>query len=102
GTNLGFAAGVNRALDEVWDGRADVLLLNPDARLAASHARDLQAALRQDPRRAAVGPRLVGTDGAAQRPTWPLPSPAQAWAEALGLARWWRGPRFVTGAVLLL
>ena len=31
-----------------------------------------------------------------------MPSPAQTWVDALALSRWWRGPRFVAGAALLL
>jgi GT2 family glycosyltransferase len=101
--NVGFAAAVNLGLDEAWDGRSDVLLLNPDARLAAADLLLLQDALHAPgSRRAAVGPRLVGTDGRPQRPSWPLPSPGQVWFDALGLTRLWRGRRFVVGAVLLL
>jgi GT2 family glycosyltransferase len=101
--NVGFAAAVNLGLDAAWDGRCDVLLLNPDARVDAADVVALQDALHAPAaRRAAVGPRLVGADGVWQRPSWPLPSPGQVWLDAVGLSRFWRGRRFVVGAVLML
>ena len=102
-TNVGFAAGVNLGLDAWWDGERDVLLLNPDARISPSAVAALQAHLHAPgPRRAAVGPRLIGDGNEVQRADWPLPSPVQMWFEALGCVRWWRGRRFVVGAVLML
>ena len=102
-SNLGFAAAVNIGLDKAWDGRRDVLLLNPDARVTGHDVEVLQAELHAPgTRRAAVGPRLQGADGRSQRPQWPVPSPWQVWADALGLGRVWRGRCFVVGAVLLL
>jgi GT2 family glycosyltransferase len=101
--NVGFAAAVNLGLARAWDGVRDVLLLNPDARVDAAGLRALQDALHAPGvRLAAVGPRLVGFDGAPQRASWPLPSPPQVWFDALGLSSLWRGKRFVVGAVLLL
>ena len=100
--NIGFAAAVNLGLRETWDGVADVLLLNPDARVASDDVFRLQEALRREPRLAAVGPLLVGLDGMPQKADWPLPSPGQVWADAVGLGPRWRGPRFVVGAVLML
>jgi GT2 family glycosyltransferase len=100
--NLGFAAAVNVGLREAWDGRRDVLLLNPDARVRCRDVLDLQQAMRADPWLAAVGPRLADGQGRSQRAEWPLPSPGQVWFDALALSRFWRGPRFVVGAVLLL
>lgn len=100
--NVGFAAGVNLGLAEAWDERSDVLLLNPDARITATAVADLATALHATPRCAAVGPRLVGPDGQAQAADWPMPSPGQVWADAVGLGRRWKGRRFITGAVLLL
>jgi GT2 family glycosyltransferase len=101
--NVGFAAAVNVGLDKAWDGRRDVLLLNPDARVGADDVASLQDALHAPwTRRAAVGPHLVGLDGRTQRPDWPLPSPGQVWFDALGIGGLWRGRRFVVGAVLLV
>lgn len=100
--NVGFAAGVNLGLRRCPPG-ADVLLLNPDARLDADGLAALHEALHAPGgRRAAVGPRLVDAQGRPQAADWPMPSPATVWLDALGLARWWRGRRFVVGAVLLL
>lgn len=101
--NAGFAAGVNAGIANAWDHSSDVLLLNPDARIAGDEVRRLAAAMYQHgPRLAAVGPRLFGDDGREQMASWPMPSPLQVWVDALGLGRFWRGRRFVTGAVLLL
>jgi GT2 family glycosyltransferase len=94
---------VNLGLAHAWNGQDDVLLLNPDARIDTVGVQSLQAALHAaGTRRAAVGPRLVGFEGAPQRASWPMPSPAQVWFDAVGLSRLWRGRRFVVGAVLLL
>lgn len=102
-SNVGFAAAVNLGLAAAWDGRSDVLLLNPDARISMADVEALHRALHApETHRAAVGPKLVDPDGSPQRPDWPLPSPGQVWLDALGLSRMWRGPRFVVGAVLLL
>jgi GT2 family glycosyltransferase len=100
--NLGFAAAVNVGLREAWDGTRDVLLLNPDARVSCSDVFALQQALRAHPQLAAVGPRLADSQGRGQSADWPLPSPGQVWFDALALGRFWRGRRFITGAVLLL
>lgn len=98
--NMGFARAVNLGLAQA--GGRDVLLLNPDARITPDAIAALQTFLR-DPEhhRAAVGPELVSPDG-HERASWPMPSPIQAWADALGLSHRLRGRRFVTGAVLLL
>lgn len=101
--NLGFAAGVNVALRDAACGEpCDVLLLNPDVVLSTGTIAELQAALAEDGRACAASPALVRLTGEAQGAEWPLPSPGQAWLEALGLARLDRHPRFAVGAVLLL
>lgn len=100
--NLGYAAAVNMGLREAWDGMRDVLLLNPDARVSSRDVLALQEAMRAHPRLAAVGPRLVDNQLRSQRADWPIPSPGQVWFDALALGRFWRGRRFVVGAVLLL
>lgn len=86
GSNLGFAAAANAGVRELWraTGERDVLLLNPDAELAAADVDRLQAALLAEPRTAAVAPCLDGPDG-EQRATWPWPEPRRMWREALGL-----------------
>lgn len=97
--NLGFAAGVNRALARLT-GR-DVLLLNPDAVITEDGVARLAEHLRRDPRLAAVAPRLERSDGAEERSMWPMPGPALPWYGVLGLAPR-SGERFCNGAVLLL
>lgn len=101
--NAGFAVGVNEALRRVLVGRpADVLLLNPDARLSPGDVEMLCESLARDERLAAVSPLLVDDAGQPQRALWPFPSPLHAWLEAVGLARWQGGPRFAVGTALLL
>ena len=98
--NVGFAAGVNLGCAD--RGGRDVLLLNPDAVLGWPDLLALQRELHADPSRGAVSPRLVRPDGSVEPPSWPVPSPLTVWLDALGLGRWNGGPRFLTGAVLLL
>jgi GT2 family glycosyltransferase len=101
--NPGFAAGVNLGLRSAWDGSRDVLLLNPDARIAPTQIGQLQERLHEAGSRcAAVGPQLRRPDGSPEPASWPMPSPGQVWLDALGLGRFARGDRFVTGAALLL
>lgn len=99
--NLGYAGGVNLGLGRVAPP-ADVLLLNPDAELSWADVLRLQAALRVDIGLAAVAPRLRRPDGSSEPASWPVPSPRQVWGDALGLSPRMSGPRFLTGAVLLL
>lgn len=102
--NLGFGAGANVALREIAGGAPqDVLLLNPDATIAAADVDVLARALRAEATIAAVAPRLVDDGAAPVRVLWPFPSPGKAWLEALGLGRLTgRDPAFAIGAVLLL
>jgi glycosyltransferase involved in cell wall biosynthesis/GT2 family glycosyltransferase len=102
GRNGGFAAGVNVALRERLVPGADVLLLNPDAAIAADDVSVLQRALRARTDLASVGPAQVDDHGRPGRVDWWLPSPGGTWLEALGLARLRRDPTYVIGSVLLL
>ena len=103
GGNLGFGRGVNLALEQAVPAGHDVLLLNPDAVIAADDVLALQVALHAHERRAAVSPALTGDDGTRQQVTWPFPSPREAIAVALALRRLVRsGEDFLVGAVLLL
>ena len=103
GANRGFAAGVNIALADRLRPNADVLLLNPDAVIGPADVAELQRALAADPGLASVGPVQVDPAGRAARVGWPFPTPARAWAEALGLGRLAAAPdEFVIGSVLLL
>ncbi len=103
GTNLGFAAGVNRALEMLAVESVDALLLNPDARVSPEVVHALHLALQADPGLACVGPaqRWPGSEAQASS-VWPWHTPARAWAEALGLARRPPAKFFLSGAVLLL
>ena len=102
GANLGFAAGVNRALDAL-PASADVLLLNPDAAISSAEVSRLRRALHAKPDLACAAPALQPPGGGAPAPAgWAWHSPARAWAEALGLARWPPQRSFLSGAVLLL
>ena len=104
GDNLGFAAGVNHALD-LLAGRDDhVLLLNPDAVIRADDVTRLAACL-ADPGNgsvAAVSPVLRCASGEHQQVAWPFPSPVGTWADALGLGRFAPRWSFLAGSVLLL
>jgi GT2 family glycosyltransferase len=105
GTNLGFAAAVNVALEQLVDPGRDVLLLNPDARIDPAQLTSLHQELLVHPDVACVAPaqRPPGST-AASRARWPWHTPAGAWAEAVGLSRRrLRSSRyFLGGAVLLL
>lgn len=104
GANIGFAAGTNRALAELGPDHGDVLLLNPDARIAGEVVRRLQEELRSPghDQVACASPSLYSDDGVPERVEWPFPSPLRAWFEALGLG--FLGPQrgFLIGAGLLL
>ena len=106
GANLGFGAGVNVALDALaergLDDR-DVLLLNPDARIAPEGVAAMQALLHRDRRLAAVGATQTepGT-GHEVRVWWPFPTSARAWREAIGLGRLTTARDFAIGSILLL
>lgn len=106
GSNLGFAAGVNLALDSLADrglDGTDVLLLNPDATVSPQAIRSLQSGLHQRPSHACVAPvQQHPTTGEPERVSWPFPSPAAAWLDAAGLGRLNRRSGFVIGSVLLL
>ncbi len=106
GRNLGFAAGVNRGIAEIAGSgrpRADVLLLNPDARVDRTAVAQMQVQLRRSPRIAAVGATQTEPEtGSAVRVWWPFPSPAGSWVEALGFGSLRRRHDFAIGSVLLL
>lgn len=102
GRNGGFAAGVNHGLAHRLLPGADVLLLNPDARIEPDGIAALQAALRADTRLASVAPAQTDAAGHRARVEWPFPSPAHAVLEAVGLGRLQRGSTYAIGAVLML
>ena len=105
GSNLGFGAGVNAAL-QLADNGSDVLLLNPDAELTGQAVQAMTAIMRRlaSQRVAALAPRQFDPYGTEQRVRWPWPTPWGAWLEAVGLGRVRRGRRsgFLVGSILLL
>jgi GT2 family glycosyltransferase len=102
GSNLGFAGGVNMGIARRLHPGADLLLLNPDARITAEGIHALRVCLHASPRRACVAPRQTGMGGETARVSWPFPSPAGAWADALGLGQFRKGRQFLIGSVLLI
>jgi GT2 family glycosyltransferase len=104
GRNRGFAAAVNLGLARIPDRDADVLLLNPDARLSLSGLDRLHGELRRRPDLACVAPVQRTPGGAPARAHWPWHTPWSAWAEAIGFAgHRLRSERyFLGGAVLLI
>lgn len=85
-TNLGFAAGNNRAYEAArgeW-----IWLLNPDTEVLDGAPEQLIAFLEEHPRAGAVASALIDArDGSIQRSCRTFPTPAALWAQALGLAR---------------
>lgn len=80
GRNDGFATGVNAGLAAAPD--CDVLVLNPDVRLAAGSVRALRAALAEPGTGIAV-PTLVDTAGVAQHSLRRRPTVLRAFGEAV-------------------
>lgn len=95
-TNVGFAAAVNRG---VRSGKSPlVLLLNSDAVLETTTVDTLARALNEDPRVAAVGPRIIGDDGKLELSTGRTMSLwNEAWFKLVGgtggSREWLFGPR---------
>lgn len=102
GGNIGFAAAVNLALADRLAPGADVLLLNPDARIERDQIGALQAALHSAPDIASVGPEQIDESGQSGQIEWVFPSPVNTWLAAAGLGRLQRGARFVIGSILML
>jgi glycosyltransferase involved in cell wall biosynthesis/GT2 family glycosyltransferase len=104
GANLGFGAAVNLGIGAAHTAQpgADVLLLNPDARVDVATVRALHRRLRAETGVAAVGPAQVDEAGVPARVRWPFPTPAGAWRQAVGLGVPETHDGFVIGSVLLL
>ena len=105
GRNLGFAGAVNVALAHRPAPSDDVLLLNPDARIAAPELERLHNLLRADRSLACVAPaQRDPVSGEPTRASWPWHTPGASWAEAVGLTRRRLRSRryFLGGAVLLV
>ncbi len=101
GRNLGFAGGVNRALQLTAGVTYDVLLLNPDAVIDSAGVERLRDSLHAADGLACVAPAQEGPSG-SDRVTWPVPSPWGAWLEALGLSALDDRPVFLIGSILLI
>jgi hypothetical protein len=84
-TNLGFAAGVNRALAQAQG--ETLVILNPDTEVRAGALDALAGFLRDHPEAGAVGPRLVGPAGELELSCHAFPSLGRALSGQLGLAR---------------
>lgn len=102
GRNRGFAGGVNLGIADRLRPHADLLLLNPDALVSPAQIEILHRALRADASLASVAPAQIDDEGRPTRVSWPFPSPAGAWMDAIGLGRFRRGSGFVIGSVLML
>jgi N-acetylglucosaminyl-diphospho-decaprenol L-rhamnosyltransferase len=86
--NGGFAYGCNLG---IADGSAEfVLLINPDAEIDAASLESLVAALREDPRLAGVGPRVVDRTGALHFTQRRFPRLRSTYAQGLFLH--WAAP----------
>ncbi len=104
GSNLGFAAAINRVLEDADDlAGTDVLLLNPDSAIDPESISGLRTCLAKDGRLACVAPvqRHPGST-AEDRVGWPFPTPTGVWIEAVGLGGLRRREEFVIGSVLLV
>jgi GT2 family glycosyltransferase/glycosyltransferase involved in cell wall biosynthesis len=103
GANLGFAGGVNLGIRHIDNPYSDVLLLNPDATIAPEAIESLRSMLKRFPEVASVAPLQTAPNTAVRdRVTWPFPTPASSWAEALGFGQLTRRCGFAIGSVLLL
>ena len=102
GGNRGFGAAVNLALADRLVPGADVLLLNPDARIAArSDRRAAAARCAPTPDLASVGPDAGGRAADTSRESSGFSRRrATRGSKPSGSARLQRGPRFVIGSVL--
>jgi N-acetylglucosaminyl-diphospho-decaprenol L-rhamnosyltransferase len=81
--NRGYGAACNRGARE--SARPYLLFLNSDAYVQADAVAALERALESDPRAAAVGPRLTGSDGSLQPSIRRLPTPWRVFCESSGL-----------------
>jgi len=109
GQNLGFGAGVNRAVAEIAASTPesgalpDVLVVNPDAAVTSDVVAHLHGILLSDPSLAAVAPAQRRSDDADKdRVCWPFPTPSGMWVQAAGLGQMRQRCEFLVGSVLLV
>lgn len=94
GANIGYAAGINRALD-VADGLRGTYVLNPDAVPSPGSVEILARAVEQDPSVGITVPRIVAEDGSLKHSLRREPTIARALGQAvLGGRRASRFPAF--------
>ena len=115
--NVGFGAGNNLALAQA---RGEyLLLLNTDAFPTAGAVSALMQYLKEHPKTAVVGPKLLNADGSTQQSCFRFPTPLRSWMENLWIStamkrhpsiddyRFWahdseRSVDFVIGACILV
>lgn len=91
--NRGFAYACNEG---IRCGAAPyVLLLNPDTRLDPDALRAMVNALEAEPRRGAVGPRIIREDGTLHFSIRRFPRASSSFAQAFFLHRFWPKARWV-------
>jgi GT2 family glycosyltransferase len=115
--NVGFGAGNNLALAKARG--ENLLLLNTDAFPAAGAVSALMQYLKEHPKTAVVGPKLLNADGSTQQSCFRFPTPLRSWMENLWIStamkrhpsiddyRFWahdseRSVDFVIGACILV
>jgi GT2 family glycosyltransferase len=115
--NVGFGAGNNLALAQARG--ENLLLLNTDAFPAAGAVSALMQYLKEHPKTAVVGPKLLNADGSTQQSCFRFPTPLRSWMENLWIStamkrhpsiddyRFWahdseRNVDFVIGACILV
>lgn len=91
GGNLGYAAGINAAVQSVPDTDGAILVLNPDLRVEPGAVRALWDRLHRE-HAGIVVPRLLNDDGSFYPSLRREPSLATAVGEALFGSRWARRP----------
>lgn len=91
--NLGFGAGNNLGL-KIAQGDY-FLLINTDALPHPGATRTLIEYLKNHPKTAVVGPKLLNADGSTQQSCFRFPSPTRAWMENLWISSVFRRISFV-------
>ena len=82
GCNVGYSAGINAA-SAATSAMADLLILNPDIRLARGSVRILQAALLRSQRTGIAVPSIYDETGKIAKSVRREPSILTAWSEAI-------------------
>ena len=83
GENLGFGAGVNRAVAALPDGVDEIIVANPDTEVHAGAIGSMRSALGDHPTWAIVGPTVLTASGERYPSVRRFPSPVTAAGHAL-------------------